>query len=139
MFSLFNFSSIFPGGQLTPSASMCGRPCVHVRRCMSVVVGFTGSTVDVASSVGASSSHRRSTGSSSCSSFSTLACSPPNTTTSPTGSTDSRVIIYNLYSPRNGSNNNRNNNHIYIALWVVTSEALAAGHRSRRSVCLSQA
>ena len=27
MFSLFNFSSIFPGGQLTPFAPMCGRPC----------------------------------------------------------------------------------------------------------------
>ena len=26
MFSLFNFSSIFPGGQLTPFASVCGRP-----------------------------------------------------------------------------------------------------------------
>ena len=26
MFSLFNFSSIFPGGQLTPFAPMCGRP-----------------------------------------------------------------------------------------------------------------
>jgi len=30
MFSLFNFSSIFPGGQLTPFASMCGRPCDHL-------------------------------------------------------------------------------------------------------------
>jgi len=28
MFSLFNFSSIFPGGQLTPFAPMCGRPRV---------------------------------------------------------------------------------------------------------------
>jgi len=27
MFSLFNFSSIFPGGQLTPFTFMCGRPC----------------------------------------------------------------------------------------------------------------
>ena len=27
MFSLFNFSSIFPGGQLTPFGPMCGRPC----------------------------------------------------------------------------------------------------------------
>ena len=27
MFSLFNFSSIFPGSQLTPFAPMCGRPC----------------------------------------------------------------------------------------------------------------
>jgi len=27
MFSLFNFSSIFPGGQLTPFAPMYGRPC----------------------------------------------------------------------------------------------------------------
>ena len=26
MFPLFNFSSIFPGGQLTPFAPMCGRP-----------------------------------------------------------------------------------------------------------------
>ena len=26
MFSLFNFSSIFPGGQLAPFAPMCGRP-----------------------------------------------------------------------------------------------------------------
>ena len=26
-FSLLNFSSIFPGGQLTPFAAMCGRPC----------------------------------------------------------------------------------------------------------------
>ena len=26
MFSLFNFSAIFPGGQLTPFAPMCGRP-----------------------------------------------------------------------------------------------------------------
>ena len=26
MFSLFNFSSIFQGGQLTPFAPMCGRP-----------------------------------------------------------------------------------------------------------------
>jgi len=26
MFLLFNFSSIFPGGQLTPFAPMCGRP-----------------------------------------------------------------------------------------------------------------
>jgi len=30
MFSLFNFSSIFPGGQLTPFAPMCGRPCMQV-------------------------------------------------------------------------------------------------------------
>ena len=29
MFSLFNFSSIFPGGQLTPFTPMCGRPCRH--------------------------------------------------------------------------------------------------------------
>ena len=28
MFSLFNFSSIFPGGQLIPFAPMCGRPCL---------------------------------------------------------------------------------------------------------------
>ena len=28
MFSLFYFSSIFSGGQLTPFAPMCGRPCV---------------------------------------------------------------------------------------------------------------
>jgi len=28
MFSLFNFSSIFPGGQLTPFAPMCGCPLV---------------------------------------------------------------------------------------------------------------
>ena len=27
IFSLFNFSSIFHGGQLTPFAPMCGRPC----------------------------------------------------------------------------------------------------------------
>ena len=27
MFSLFNFSSIFPGGHLTPFVPMCGRPC----------------------------------------------------------------------------------------------------------------
>ena len=27
MFSLFNFSSIFAGGQLTTFAPMCGRPC----------------------------------------------------------------------------------------------------------------
>jgi len=26
MFLLFNFSSIFPGGQLTRFATMCGRP-----------------------------------------------------------------------------------------------------------------
>ena len=30
MFSLFNFSSIFPGAQLTPFAPMCGRPCYTV-------------------------------------------------------------------------------------------------------------
>jgi len=30
MFSLFNFSSIFPGGQLTPFAPMRGRPCVKI-------------------------------------------------------------------------------------------------------------
>ena len=30
MFSLYNFSSIFPGGQLTPFVSMCGRPCDHL-------------------------------------------------------------------------------------------------------------
>ena len=29
MFSLFNFSSIFHGGQLTPFAPMCGRPCTR--------------------------------------------------------------------------------------------------------------
>ena len=28
MFSLFNFSSIFRGGQLTPFAPMCGRLCI---------------------------------------------------------------------------------------------------------------
>ena len=28
MFSLFNFSSIFQGGQLTPFAPMCGRPWI---------------------------------------------------------------------------------------------------------------
>ena len=28
MFPLFNFSSIFQGGQLTPFAPMCGRPCI---------------------------------------------------------------------------------------------------------------
>ena len=28
MFLLFNISSIFPGGQLTPFAPMCGRPCL---------------------------------------------------------------------------------------------------------------
>ena len=27
MFSPFNFLSIFPGGQPTPFARMCGRPC----------------------------------------------------------------------------------------------------------------
>ena len=27
MFSLFNFSSIFQGSQLTPFAPVCGRPC----------------------------------------------------------------------------------------------------------------
>jgi len=27
MFSLFSFSSIFQGDQLTPFAPMCGRPC----------------------------------------------------------------------------------------------------------------
>jgi len=34
MFSLFNFSSIFPGrgGQLTPFAPMCGRPCGETRQ-----------------------------------------------------------------------------------------------------------
>ena len=31
MFTLFNFSSIFPGGQLTPFAPMCGRPCLKYR------------------------------------------------------------------------------------------------------------
>ena len=36
MFSLFNFSSIFQGGQLTPFAPMCGRPCLpHSRRSLS--------------------------------------------------------------------------------------------------------
>ena len=29
-FSLFNFSSIFHGGQLTPFAPMCGRPCTRL-------------------------------------------------------------------------------------------------------------
>ena len=29
MFSRFNFSSIFSGGQLTPFSPMCGRPCVE--------------------------------------------------------------------------------------------------------------
>jgi len=28
MFSLFTFSSIFPGGQLTPFAAVCGQPCM---------------------------------------------------------------------------------------------------------------
>ena len=37
MFSLFNFSSLFPGGQLTPFAPMCGRPCKH-RRCTSTLL-----------------------------------------------------------------------------------------------------
>ena len=33
MFSLFNFSSIFPvGGQLTPFAPMCGRPWRHFKQ-----------------------------------------------------------------------------------------------------------
>ena len=31
MFSLFNFSSIFPVVQLTPFAPMCGRPCLHMK------------------------------------------------------------------------------------------------------------
>ena len=31
MFSLFNFLSIFPGGQLTPFAPMCGRPWSYPR------------------------------------------------------------------------------------------------------------
>jgi len=32
-FSFFNFSSIFPGGQLTPFAPMCGRPRICARDC----------------------------------------------------------------------------------------------------------
>ena len=39
MFSLFNFSSIFPGGQLTPFAPMCGRPCHHRKTSKSYYVG----------------------------------------------------------------------------------------------------
>jgi len=31
MFSLFNFSSIFRGGQLTTFAPICGRPCMKLR------------------------------------------------------------------------------------------------------------
>jgi len=31
MFSLFNFSSIFPGGQLTQFAPMCGRPWARLK------------------------------------------------------------------------------------------------------------
>ena len=33
MFSLFIFSSIFPGGQLTPFAPMCGRPWIRPVAC----------------------------------------------------------------------------------------------------------
>ena len=33
VFSLFNFSSIFPGGQLTPFAPMCGRPWARAWQC----------------------------------------------------------------------------------------------------------
>jgi len=36
--SLFNLSSIFPGGQLTPFAPMCGRPCQLSRTCRFVVL-----------------------------------------------------------------------------------------------------
>ena len=39
MFSLFNFSSIFPGGQLTPFAPMCERPCVTCK-CSDVDHGY---------------------------------------------------------------------------------------------------
>jgi len=42
MFSLFHFSSILPGGQLTPFAPMCGRPCTKVRRYNWLGVGSLG-------------------------------------------------------------------------------------------------
>ena len=46
MFSLFNFSSIFPGGQLTEFAHICGRPCVG--RCLSCVhLGGPSMLIDV--------------------------------------------------------------------------------------------
>jgi len=34
IFSLFNFSSIFSGGQLTPFAPMCARPCMRYNTCL---------------------------------------------------------------------------------------------------------
>jgi len=37
MFSLFNFLSVFPGGQLTPFAPMCGRPCPRRKNVVCVV------------------------------------------------------------------------------------------------------
>ena len=41
MFPLFNFSSIFPGGQLTLFVPVCGRPC-SCRVCGLHVCGIRG-------------------------------------------------------------------------------------------------
>jgi len=43
MFSLFNLSFIFPGGQLTPFAPMCGRPCGRAQS--GCIYGFAGFVV----------------------------------------------------------------------------------------------
>ena len=42
MYSLFNFSSIFQRGQLTPFANMCGRPCFEF--CVPPVTAQLGAT-----------------------------------------------------------------------------------------------
>ena len=39
-FRFLNFSSIFPGGQLTPFAPMCGRPCLGVHLVSSKGIKF---------------------------------------------------------------------------------------------------
>jgi len=39
MFSLFIFSSFFQGGQLTPFAPMCGRPCTWPIRWVDICDG----------------------------------------------------------------------------------------------------
>ena len=40
MFSLFNFSSIVPGGQLTPSVPMCERPWAETVKAIETAAAY---------------------------------------------------------------------------------------------------
>ena len=48
-FRFLNFSSIFPGGQQTPFAPMCGRPCLVVHLMSSKGIKFIIDTLNVLS------------------------------------------------------------------------------------------